>query len=126
MLKRIYSEDTFNFEELDVHNLNGIEHGASLTRLDTALQPNQSVKHVPFIEYLVSFATGKYAGGKTLLTKRDMARMLGKRRPEANEPLPQALCRCQVCRSLLPFIALVYDERGPRSFVHDAYHLSSW
>ncbi|KAH0831214.1 Chloroperoxidase [Lanmaoa asiatica] len=81
MLKRSYSEDTFDLEELDLHN--GIEHDASLTRLDTALQPNQSMKHHAFIEELLSFATGKDADGKPLLTKKDMSRITGKRRAEA-------------------------------------------
>ncbi|KAG8216080.1 Chloroperoxidase [Butyriboletus roseoflavus] len=81
MLKKNYSEDTFDLEELDLHN--GIEHDASLTRLDTALQPNQSVKHLAFIEELLSFSTGKDADGKLLLTKKDMSRIMGKRRAEA-------------------------------------------
>ena len=53
--------------------------------LDTALQPNQSIKHVPFIEELLSFATDKDANGNgnTLLTKRDMSRIQGKRRADA-------------------------------------------
>ncbi|KAF8558699.1 Cloroperoxidase [Imleria badia] len=81
MLKRSYSKDTFDLEELDLHN--GIEHDGSLTRLDTALQPNQSVKHEAFIEELLSFATGKDADGNPLLTKSDMSRIMGKRRAEA-------------------------------------------
>jgi len=81
MLKRDYNNDTFDLEELDLHN--GIEHDASLTRLDTALQPNQAIKHVAFIEELLSFATGKDADGKPLLTERDMSRIQGKRRAEA-------------------------------------------
>ncbi|KAF8452558.1 Chloroperoxidase [Boletus edulis BED1] len=81
MLKRDYNKDTFDLEELDLHN--GIEHDGSLTRLDTALQPNQAIKHVAFIEELLSFATSKDADGKALLTERDMSRISGKRRAEA-------------------------------------------
>lgn len=81
MLNRSYSSDTFDLEELDLHN--GIEHDASLTRLDTALASNQSGKHIPFVEELLSFATGKDAEGKPLLTIKDMSRILGKRRAEA-------------------------------------------
>jgi hypothetical protein len=36
-----------------------------------------------FIEELLSFATGKDADGKALLTKKDMSRILGKRRAQA-------------------------------------------
>lgn len=81
MLKRSYSNDTFDLEELDLHN--GIEHDASLFRLDTALEPNQSVKHVPFIEEVLASATGKDNHGHTIITTKDMARMLGKRRAVA-------------------------------------------
>ncbi|KAG1769790.1 Chloroperoxidase [Suillus occidentalis] len=81
MLKRSYSEDTFDLEELDLHN--GIEHDASLFRLDTALEPNQSMKHVPFIEELLAAPTGKDKNGNVVLTTRDLSRILGKRRAVA-------------------------------------------
>lgn len=51
--------------------------------LDRALQPNQAVPHLPFIEELLSFATGKDAAGNPLLTARDLSRILGKRRAES-------------------------------------------
>lgn len=60
MLERNFSEDTFDLEEIDLHN--GIEHEASLLRLDAALQPDQSIKHVPFIEELLAAATGQGQG----------------------------------------------------------------
>ncbi|KIJ16412.1 hypothetical protein PAXINDRAFT_168545 [Paxillus involutus ATCC 200175] len=81
MLNKSYSNDTFDLEELDLHN--GIEHDGSLTRLDTALSPNQSSPHVPFIEDLLTFASGKDAEGRDLFTIKDMSRILGKRRAEA-------------------------------------------
>jgi len=81
MLGKSYNKDTFDLEELNLHN--GIEHDASFTRLDSALQPEQSVPHLPFIEELFSFATGKDAAGKPLLTIRDLSRILGKRRAES-------------------------------------------
>ncbi|KAG8220434.1 Chloroperoxidase [Butyriboletus roseoflavus] len=81
MLNKSYSRDTFDLEEISLHN--GIEHDASLTRLDTALQPNQAVIHPPFIEELFSFATGKDAAGNPLLTLKDLSRILGKRRVES-------------------------------------------
>ena len=57
--------------------------------LDTAQQPNQAIKHVPFIEELLSFATGKDADKNPLLTIKDMSRILGKRRAEAQATNPQ-------------------------------------
>ncbi|KAG2363936.1 hypothetical protein BDR07DRAFT_1483051 [Suillus spraguei] len=76
MLKKSYSKDTFDLKELDLHN--GIEHDASLLRLDTAFLPDQSIKHVPFIEELLAAATGKDEDGNDLITAKDLYRMLGK------------------------------------------------
>ncbi|KAI6015113.1 Chloroperoxidase [Pisolithus orientalis] len=83
MLKRSHSKDTFDLEEIDLHN--GIEHDASLTRLDTEFQPKQAEKHVPYIEELLSFATGDNG---SYLKIKDMSRILSKRRAEskANNP----------------------------------------
>lgn len=81
MLKRSYSEDIFDLEELDLHN--GIEHDGSLVRLDTAFQPDQSIKHVPFIEELLAAATGEDKNGNAVITTKDLSRMLGKRRAVA-------------------------------------------
>jgi len=81
MLDRSYRKDTFDLEEISLHN--GIEHDASLTRLDTALQPNQGVPHPPYVEELFTFATGKDADGKPLLLDKDLSRILGKRRAES-------------------------------------------
>ncbi|KAG2347195.1 Cloroperoxidase [Suillus weaverae] len=81
MLKRSYSKDTFDLAELDLHN--GIEHDASLFRLDTALEPNQSTKHIPFIEELLAAFTGKDKNGNDVLTNKDLSRILGKRRAVA-------------------------------------------
>ncbi|KAG0704170.1 Chloroperoxidase [Suillus ampliporus] len=81
MLKRSYRNDTFDLAELDLHN--GIEHDASLFRLDTALEPNQSVKHIPYIEELLAATTGKDKDGNDILTSKDLSRILGKRRAVA-------------------------------------------
>jgi len=51
--------------------------------LDTALEPDQSVKHVPFIEEVLASATGKDKEGKALMTPKDISRLLGKRRAVA-------------------------------------------
>ncbi|KAG1867269.1 hypothetical protein DFJ58DRAFT_723944 [Suillus subalutaceus] len=72
---------TFDLEELDLHS--GIEHDASLLCLNAAFQPDQSIKHVPFIEELLAAATGKDKDGNDLITTKDLSRMLGKRRAVA-------------------------------------------
>lgn len=51
--------------------------------LDACLQPNQAVAHPPFIEELFTFATGKDPAGYTLLTIKDLSRVMGKRRAES-------------------------------------------
>ncbi|KAF8836990.1 Cloroperoxidase [Paxillus ammoniavirescens] len=81
MLNKSYSNGTFDLAEISLHN--GIEHDGSLTRLDTALSPSQSSPHVPFVEELLSFASGKDAEGRDLFTVKDISRILGKRRAEA-------------------------------------------
>jgi hypothetical protein len=99
MLKKNYSKDTFDLEELDGHN--GIEHDASLLRewlslfpssyilndlpsgLDAALQPDQSVKHIPYIEELLATPTVKDKHGNDIITAKDISRILGKRRAVA-------------------------------------------
>ncbi|OJA15715.1 hypothetical protein AZE42_09957 [Rhizopogon vesiculosus] len=81
MLKKSYSKDTFDLEEIDLHN--GIEHDASLLRLDTALEPDQSVKHIPFIEELLATSTVKDKDGNDIITAKDLSKMLGKRRAVA-------------------------------------------
>lgn len=83
MLNKSYSKDTFDLEELDLHN--GIEHDASLTRMDAAFQQKQGEIHIPFVEELLSFATGKDKEGRALLTISDMSKILGKRRSECRE-----------------------------------------
>ncbi|CAA7266277.1 unnamed protein product [Cyclocybe aegerita] len=86
MLKRNYGKDTFNLAELDLHN--GIEHDASLLREDSALVPDQSKPHVPFIEELLSLASGKDNDGKALLTPKDLSDFSSKRRVEARASNP--------------------------------------
>ncbi|KAK1216607.1 hypothetical protein PQX77_020727 [Marasmius sp. AFHP31] len=85
-LNRSYSKDTFNLAELDLHN--AIEHDASLTREDIRFNPDQSKPHPPFVKELLSYASGKDAEGRTLLTEDDLARYSAKRRADsiANNP----------------------------------------
>jgi hypothetical protein len=51
--------------------------------LDTALQPDQSVKHVPFIEELLAVSTARDKDGNDIITAKDLSRILGKRRAVA-------------------------------------------
>ncbi|KAJ8590049.1 Cloroperoxidase [Rhizopogon salebrosus TDB-379] len=81
MLKKSYTKDTFDLEDLNLHN--GIEHDASLCRLDTALQPDQSVKHVPFLEEMLALSTAKDKHGNAILTTKDFSKISGKRRAVA-------------------------------------------
>ncbi|KAG2041897.1 Chloroperoxidase [Suillus americanus] len=78
MLKKSFSHGTLDLAELDLHN--GIEHDASLLRLDAAFQPNQSTKHVPYIEELLAAASNKDKDGNDVLTVKDLSKLLGKRR----------------------------------------------
>ncbi|KAJ3548152.1 heme-thiolate peroxidase [Coprinellus aureogranulatus] len=86
MLGKDHAKDTFDLKELDLHN--GIEHDASLTRQDVALEPDQSKPHVPFIKEFLAEATGTDADGKRVLTIDDMSRFSAKRRVEAREGNP--------------------------------------
>lgn len=78
MLKRSFRNDTLDLGELDVHN--GIEHDASLLRLDAAFEPNQSTKHVPYIEELLAAASSKDKHGNDVVIVKDLSKLLGKRR----------------------------------------------
>lgn len=86
MLKKSYWKDSFNLADLDLHN--GIEHDASLTRLDTHLNRNQAPPHLPFVKELLESATGRDEDGNPLLTEADVSRMLVKRRKEAEVANP--------------------------------------
>ncbi|KAF9531052.1 heme-thiolate peroxidase [Crepidotus variabilis] len=81
MLNRSYSKDSFDLVDLDLHN--GIEHDASLTREDSALVPDQSKPHLPFVKELLSLASGKDAEGNPLLTPKDLSEYSTKRRVDA-------------------------------------------
>lgn len=51
--------------------------------LDAALQPDQSVKHIPYIEELLATPTVKDKDGNDIITAKDLSRILGKRRAVA-------------------------------------------
>jgi hypothetical protein len=83
MLGRDYHRDTFNLADLALHN--GIEHDASLCRVDTALCPNQADIHQPYIERLLASASGP----NETLTRADVARQLSIRRAESRVENPE-------------------------------------
>ncbi|KAG1891435.1 Chloroperoxidase [Suillus subluteus] len=64
-----FDHGTLDLEELDLHN--GIEHDASLLRLDAAFQPNQSTK---------APASHKDKDGNDVINVKDLSKLLGKRR----------------------------------------------
>jgi hypothetical protein len=86
MLKKDYEKDTFNLSDLDLHN--GIEHDASLTRQDVAIQPDQSKPYIPYIRQLLDAATGKDKDGDPCLTIADLSKVSSIRRAEARANNP--------------------------------------
>jgi len=88
MLGRDYYKDTVNLSDLNVHN--GIEHDASLTRLDTYHAPDQSKPDHALIDRLLACASGKdRASGRVILTNGDVAKFSHIRRTEAKANNPQ-------------------------------------
>ncbi|KIW02566.1 uncharacterized protein PV09_06021 [Verruconis gallopava] len=82
-LHKSYFKDSFDLADLSLHNDEAIEHDASLTRQDTALQPDQGAPDLKLVEELLKEATGKYPDGSPRLTIPDLSRALSKRRVEA-------------------------------------------
>jgi hypothetical protein len=50
---------------------------------DIAITPDQSKPHVEYIKQLLAYATGKDKDGNPLLTRKDLAKYLSKRRADA-------------------------------------------
>ncbi|EIW79642.1 heme-thiolate peroxidase aromatic peroxygenase [Coniophora puteana RWD-64-598 SS2] len=86
MLDKSYNKDNFDLHDLDKHN--GIEHDNSITRRDLHFQPDQWIKHQPFIDELLDSASGKDKDGHTLLTVEDIAKFAGRRRLQAKTHNP--------------------------------------
>jgi len=86
-LKKSYSKDTFDLQDLDLHN--AIEHDGSLVREDFYNCPDQSKIAVPLIEKLLAYASGKDAEGKPLLTQKDLSQALSQRRADAKDTNPE-------------------------------------
>ncbi|THV02274.1 Cloroperoxidase [Dendrothele bispora CBS 962.96] len=87
MLKKKYSKDVFDLEEISLHN--GIEHDASLCRQDVYFNKDQGKPHLPYINELLASASGKTADGTPLLTLDDLARYSAKRRVESKASNPE-------------------------------------
>ncbi|KAH7104799.1 heme-thiolate peroxidase [Auriculariales sp. MPI-PUGE-AT-0066] len=81
MLGRDFKRDTLDLSDLCVHN--GIEHDASFTRLDTALQHDQSKPNQDLVEFVLSSATGKDKNGRPRLTTGDLIRISTTRRADS-------------------------------------------
>jgi hypothetical protein len=86
-LKKNYSKDTFNLQDLDKHN--EIEHDGSLTREDVYHSPDQSKIAVPLIEELLANVSGKDAEGNTLMTPKDLSASLSQRYADAKATNPE-------------------------------------
>jgi len=87
MLNKSYSKDTFDLEEISLHN--GIEHDASLTRLDYAFDKGQGKPHIPYIRELLDRASGKDKEGNVLFTSEDLAQFSAKRRIDSRASNPE-------------------------------------
>ncbi|KAF7291272.1 hypothetical protein MIND_01271000 [Mycena indigotica] len=82
MLHKDFHKDTFDLAELNLHN--GIEHDASLTRRDAHFDAAQDAPHLPYVDALLSAASGP--GGA--LTLEDLARVSAGRRTESRRDNP--------------------------------------
>jgi hypothetical protein len=85
-LGKSYDNDRFDLEEISMHN--GIEHDASLTRLDNVFDKDQGIPHLPYVRELLDSASGKDKDGNVLLTPRDIANISAKRRAESRASNP--------------------------------------
>lgn len=86
-LKKSYSKDTFDLQDLDLHN--AIEHDGSLVREDVYFSPDQSKIAVPLIEDLLTNVSGKDANGKPLMTPEDLSASLSQRYADAKDTNPE-------------------------------------
>jgi len=105
-LGKSYETDTFNVEDVNLHNDTAIEHDASLLRMypsfspslklssllnigrDLHFEPDQSVIHMPYVREVLDSATGKDEHGNSVLTIADFSRLVSKRRAECKVANP--------------------------------------
>ena len=81
-LNRSYFKDKFDLAELSLHSAKAIEHDASLTRHDAALQPDQGYPDQKLVDELLNDVTGKFPDGSAQMTVSDLSRALSKRRAD--------------------------------------------
>lgn len=84
-LEKSYGKDRFDLADISLHADNAIEHDASLTRQDAAIQPDQGKPDLQLVEDLLKEATGKMPDGSPRLTIEDLSRALSKRRHDARK-----------------------------------------
>jgi len=84
-LNKSYSKDRFDLADISLHAPNAIEHDASLTRHDAALQPDQGKPDLELVHQLLQEATGTFPDGTPQLTKADLSRALSRRRVDARK-----------------------------------------
>ncbi|KAJ7481266.1 Chloroperoxidase [Mycena galericulata] len=87
-LNKDYNTDTCDLAEIGLHNA-GIEHDASLLRQDVKFEPDQGAPYLPFIDELLTSASGKDADGNPLLTVADLSRYSSKRRADVRATNPE-------------------------------------
>jgi len=85
LLKKDYNKDTFDLEDLALHNSLSIEHDASLTRIDTGLERDQSSPNPDLVKSVLDSATGKDKDGNAIFTIDDLAGCIGRRRAECQK-----------------------------------------
>lgn len=84
-LNRSYFNDKFDLADLNLHSEKAIEHDASLTRHDAALQPDQGYPDQKLVDELLLDVTGKLPDGSAQMTIPDLSRALSKRRADARK-----------------------------------------
>jgi hypothetical protein len=84
-LHKSYFKDTFDLADLSLHSEEAIEHDASLTRHDAALQPDQGKPDLDLVDNLLKEATGMMPDGSPRMTIPDLSRALAKRRVDARK-----------------------------------------
>lgn len=82
-LNRSYFDDKFDLADLSLHSEKAIEHDASLTRHDAAIQPDQGRPDQKLVDELLKNVTGKCEDGSPKMTIPDLSKSLSKRRVEA-------------------------------------------
>jgi hypothetical protein len=122
-LDRSYWSGKFDLAELSKHN--AIEHDASLTRRDTALEPDQGKPDQQLVSDLLDDATGSMADGSPRMTIPDLSRALSKRRVDAkktNKEYSESLIHNMFGSSkyVLPFLL---PPANSHQLVNDAHNL---